>query len=84
MKLTAIERLNPRNNAHALAMAQCERIVSAHGLKVDFDGPLGAVVIEHPKTHNHVSLAPWTIIDPDWQPEIAARCQALASIPQGM
>ena len=79
-----VERLNPRNNAHALAMAQCERIASAHGLKIDFDGPLGAIVIEHPQTRNHVSLAAWTVLDPDWQPEIAARCEKLASIQHGM
>lgn len=81
---TDIERLNPRNNAHALAMAQCARIVTAHGLTVDFDGALGAIVIEHPQTRNHVSLAAWTILDPDWQPEIAARCERLAAVPQGM
>lgn len=79
-----VERLNPRNNAHALAMAQVERVASEHGLRVDFDGALGAIVIEHPQTRMHVSLAPWTILDPDWQPEIAARCQALAAVPQGM
>ena len=27
-----VERLNPRDNRHAIAMAQCERIANAHGL----------------------------------------------------